>query len=263
MQLEYIDFLKNEFEARKKANLSYSLRSFARDLDLSPSRLCEVLSSKSGLSEKTAQKVASKIKLSSSETKLFVELVNKKHGRSQRTRQNAKEYIESQYKKSNISLDGFKVISDWYYFAMMSVMELDDYDGTASWIATRLGLDLNLVKEALETLGRLDYVEEKRGNFLLLKTNLTTTHDVKSLALRKYHKQLIHKAMESLDVVPVELRDITSMSMTFEKSKMKEAKELIKEFRRSFCQRMESGKREEVYSLNIQFIPLTNLGEIK
>lgn len=261
MTFDYLDILRKEFDARKSGNQSYSLRAFARDLELSPSRLSEVLSNKSGLSEKTAQKVAQKIRLSPSETKLFVELVNKKHARSSKARQNANEYLESNFNKNSISLDGFKVISDWYYFAILSVMELDEFDGTFKWISQRLGLDLEMTISALHTLYKLDYIGECDGKYQLLKSNLTTTHDIQSYALRNYHKQNLQKSMEALDTVDVELRDITSMTMTFERSRMKEAKEMLKNFRRLFCQRMEEGKKEEVYSLNIQFVPLTARGE--
>ena len=261
MTFDYLDILKKEFDARKRANKSYSLRAFARDLELSPSRLSEVLSNKSGLSEQSAERIARKIKLSPSEAKLFIELVNKKHGRSSKTRQEAEEYIESNSNKNSISLDGFKVMSDWYYFAILSVMELDECNGTVSWIAKRLGLDGEVTGSALKTLMSLDYIGEENGKYFLLKNNLTTTHDVKSYALRNYHKQNIQRGIEALDTVDVELRDITSMTMTFEKSKMKEAKEMLKNFRRMFCQKMEEGKKEEVYSLNIQFVPLTVRGE--
>lgn len=261
MTFDYLDILKKEFDARKRVNQSYSLRAFARDLELSPSRLSEVLSNKSGLSEKSAQKVAKKIRLSPSETKLFIELVNKKHARSSKARQSANDYLEGQSKKNNISLDGFKVISDWYYFAILSVMELEEFNGTSHWISQRLGLDLDVTTSALETLLSLDYISEKDGEYHLMKNNLTTTHDIKSYALRNYHKQNLQRSIESLDTVDVELRDITSMTMTFERSRMKEAKEMLKDFRRMFCQKMEEGKKEEVYSLNIQFVPLTIRGE--
>ncbi len=261
MTFDYLDILKKEFDSRKRINQNYSLRAFARDLELSPSRLSEVLSNKSGLSEKTAEKVAKKIRLSPSETKLFVELVNKKHARSSKARQNAHDYLESNFNKNSISLDGFRVISDWYYFAILSVMELDECNGKAEWIAKRMGLDIEITLSALKTLHSLDYVSEADSAYHLLKNNLTTTHDIKSYALRNYHKQNLQRSMESLDTVDVELRDITSMTMTFERSRMKEAKEMLKDFRRMFCQKMEDGKKEEVYSLNIQFVPLTQRGE--
>ena len=261
MTFDYLDILRKEFDARKRINQNYSLRAFARDLELSPSRLSEVLSNKSGLSEKSAEKVAKKIRLSPTEEKLFIELVNKKHGRSSKTRKDAQEYLESNSNKNSISLDGFKVISDWYYFAILSVMELEEFDGSSSWIAKRLGLDIEVTSSALETLHTLDYIDETNGQYRLMKNNLTTTHDIKSFALRNYHKQNLQRSMESLDTVDVELRDITSMTMTFERSRMKEAKEMLKNFRRMFCQKMEEGKKEEVYSLNIQFVPLTGRGE--
>ena len=66
-----------------------------------------------------------------------------------------------------------------------------------------------------------------------------------------------YQAIDSIDNVEMELRDITSMTMTFQMSKMNEAKSLIRDFRRSFTELMEEGKKEEVYNLNIQLVPIT------
>lgn len=57
-ELNYRFFLKRELNARKARNAAYSLRSFARDLEMPSSKLSEVLNSKCGLSQKSAEKLA-------------------------------------------------------------------------------------------------------------------------------------------------------------------------------------------------------------
>ena len=57
------EFLGAEFSKRKLRNETYSLRAFARDLGVSASRLSEILSGKLGISEKTAETIASKLRL--------------------------------------------------------------------------------------------------------------------------------------------------------------------------------------------------------
>ena len=52
----------------------------------------------------------------------------------------------------SLSLDGFKIISEWYYFAILSVMELDNYNGATDCISEALSLGLDLVEGCLRRL---------------------------------------------------------------------------------------------------------------
>ncbi len=62
MAVKALNLLKKELDSRKSRNPNYSLRSFARSLDISPSRLSEILSGQR-MSMKTANKIATKLKL--------------------------------------------------------------------------------------------------------------------------------------------------------------------------------------------------------
>ena len=70
------------------------------------------------------------------------------------------------------------------------------------------------------------------------------------------------KAKEQIDHIDLELRDVTSMTMPIDKNKIKQAKEMIFDFRRKLTNYLESGEKDEVYSLNIQLIPLTEPREL-
>lgn len=53
--------------------------------------------------------------------------------------------------------------------------------------------------------------------------------------------------------------------MTLDPADIPLAKKLLREFVGKFCNRLEQGRKKEVYRLNLQFIPLTEVkeGEIK
>ena len=59
--------LREKFAERLLRNRRYTLRAYARDLALSPSKVSEMLSGKQGISLKTARRVADKLRLSESE----------------------------------------------------------------------------------------------------------------------------------------------------------------------------------------------------
>lgn len=257
--LTYRTILADEMNFRMKENSSYSLRAFARDIGISPSQLSDIFKGKTGLSSKKALSIAQGLGLSKNETDLFKALVEVEHGRSAKIIQSAKEFISSvehNSKYKGLSLDGFKLISDWEYFAILSAMELDDYDGTIDFLKEKLCLEQSVVEDCIKRLLKLDLIDLKNGKFIATGEMFTTSHDIASTALKRFHKQHIAKSLNAIDNIPVELRDITTMTIAIDIEKLQEAKELIKKFRRDLCNFLEKDKKNSVYNLNIQLIPL-------
>ena len=94
MAHDYRNILKAELEARCRHNPCYSLRAFARDLKIAPSRLSEILNNKQGLSQDFAMKIATLIGLSADDHALFCDSVAAFHARSRRQRQLARARLQ-------------------------------------------------------------------------------------------------------------------------------------------------------------------------
>ena len=259
--LNYTDFLKVEFEQRRLGNSSYSLRAFARDLEFSPSRLSEVLNDRGKISSRSAFKIAEKLNLSIKEKEIFISLVDLKNSSAKKAKFKAQKYLDELKENNSMSLspEAFSFVSEWYYFAIISTLELDNCNGTPDWISGRLDISMEIVMKALETLSTLGIVIKENNLWKLVDgyQGCQTTNEVTSIPLRKSHKQSLYQAIESIDKHEVSERDITSITMSIDKNKIPQAKKLIKEFRTSLCEFMESGKKNEVYNLNIQLVPVT------
>lgn len=109
MKLDYREVLKNELVQRQERNSLYSLRSFARDLGISPSRLSEIFNHKQGISLSWAKKISEKINLSTEDAELFCLLVTKEHGKSEQARSVAEEKIKQFMEKLNPFIKIYKV----------------------------------------------------------------------------------------------------------------------------------------------------------
>lgn len=72
---DYRTYILSAYEEKKKSNVRFSLRAFARFLDLSPSTLSEIINRHHTLSTRSAKKVLEKIKLGSEDSTLFMKLV--------------------------------------------------------------------------------------------------------------------------------------------------------------------------------------------
>jgi len=259
----YRDILNQEFDSRKNLNKMYSLRAYARDLEIPASNLCCILSGKRGMSVEKSYEVACKLGLKGNEKDLFITLVEKEHARRKVERLRAEKLLQTSLKYNQIDNFSFDLISNWYYFAILAAMDLHHYDGSQLFLSEHLSLDKEIVKEALATLLKIKLIIKEDGHYKLQAFNLRTDTDFPSMALRNSHKQSLKQAIDSIDEFEVEDRDITSMTMAIDKRKIAEAKKRITKFRRELCEFLESGEKNAVYNLNIQLHPLTNKDQLR
>lgn len=87
--MDFRDILKEEHRKRASKNPSYSLRAFARDLDMFPTRLIAVIKGRYGLSPDAALKIADRLSFNVEQKNEFYNLVKLNHGRSKKQREEA------------------------------------------------------------------------------------------------------------------------------------------------------------------------------
>jgi uncharacterized protein (TIGR02147 family) len=258
---DYRQLLRDTLIERCNSNPRYSLRAFARDLKLSPARLSEILHGKKGLSRGAAAEVAGRLGLQSAETERFCNLVDSAHARSPVARKLAKERLTAELQNStalNLQMDTFRIVSDWYHFAITQLMQLKDFKSDENWIAQRLGIDSLTVKAALERMERLQMIEKVRGRYRPVNDFIHSPDGVPSEALRKFQKQFLEKAIQALSVQSVDERDFTTLVMPIDTDKIPLAKKRIRKFRQDLCDELSEGKNlDQVYALSVQFYRLS------
>lgn len=256
---DYRDFLKDSLEMRIQKNARYSLRAFARDLDIAPQILSSVFKNKKGVSTSVAVKISQRLSLSEQETSYFCDLVELAHARSEASRKIAALRL-TRYKKEiqfqMIQEDSFKVITDWYHYALLELTFVEGFKSDINWIAKKLNISTHEARQAIERLHRLGLLEEKNGKFKKAEAHLTTTHDVPSEAIQKFNRQILSKAADALTFQSVSERDFTTMTMAIDVKKIPEAKKRIRAFRHELTEFLETGKREEIYCLSMQLFKL-------
>lgn len=262
----YLYFLKNEFEGRKLKNPTYSLRAYARDLGISAPKLSEILRGKCGLSEESAKNLASKLKLTKQEEKIFINHVNAKHARSKKTRQLAEEALlalRANNSFDTLALDAFKIISDWQHFAILELTELSEFSPNIAWIARRLGLSKETIKESIDRLFDTGLLAEKKGTWYQTEEILATPSGIPSSEIKKHHLQILSKASDALINCPINERDFSSTTLAVSESQLLEIQQEIKDFRRKLASKInQTNIKDRVYCLSIQFFPV-DIKEIK
>lgn len=125
-------FLLDELMRRQKRNPSYSQRALARDLNILPSRLSEMMSGKVGISFSNANKIADNLALPEDEKAMFLDLVQSEFGRSAAIRQASSERLRDRLQEAYaFKQEEFNVISDWYHAAILELVDLKDFEATA------------------------------------------------------------------------------------------------------------------------------------
>jgi uncharacterized protein (TIGR02147 family) len=257
----YRDYLRREFDARSRANERYSLSIFARDLGLAPSRLSEILSDKQGISREVAARIAALIKLKQDDAEYFCDLVEVEHARSAEKRKLAKVRLEERELDSTywtLQNDAFHLIADWYHFAILQLVEMKSFNRNSRWIALTLGISRGEAEAAVARLVRLGVLVENKTRLNRSKDFVATTDGVPSSAIRKFHRQVLEKAIVALDKQSIEQRNYSSNFVTISKTDLPRAKDMMKRFRRRFVSELSANdEKDGVYCLSMQFFELT------
>ncbi|MGZ3796604.1 MAG: helix-turn-helix domain-containing protein, partial [Pseudobdellovibrionaceae bacterium] len=74
MKQDIQSILKSELRTRQKSNSSYSLRAFARDIQLSPGYLSDLMKGKKKVSVDTAMKISKALSWSWRDTQVFLQM---------------------------------------------------------------------------------------------------------------------------------------------------------------------------------------------
>ncbi|RZA03387.1 MAG: TIGR02147 family protein, partial [Proteobacteria bacterium] len=163
----------------------------------------------------------------------------------------------AQAKELRLQADQFHLIADWHCFAILSLLETAGAKSKPAWIAQRLGISAAAAEGAMERMARLGLLEEGKTGYRLTGQSFTTSDEIASSAIKKNHSQLLELAKASLERDPLEMRDLLSTTLAIDPAKLPEAKALMGDFREKLSNFLRSGKKQEVYSLQLQLILLS------
>ena len=242
------DYLTEDFKHRKEMNPSFSLRSYARWLEISPAQLSQVLSRKRVMGAKGLKKVVVKLKLSPAEEKTLYSQIGIQKMLKGRLHQQ---------EKVNLEEDKFRIISDWYHFAILALSRIEKMPSSISKLSKWLEVPASKVKEALERLERLSIIEQT-PYLKQTSKDLEVVSSVPSPAIQKYHKQNMLKAIDALENTHLSKREFQSIYINLKKDQVKELKSLIDDFLENAQTQENNQNDSDVYALNVQLFPLTN-----
>ncbi len=253
-------YLRDEYDQRHKRNPSYSWRSFARDLKLSPSMLSEFLKGRYGLSKSKATLIAQTIKLDMINTEHFIDLLEAGFHRLPTQRELARIRSEERLQKTgtSISSDALKSIMDWTYFAMMEIVGLEKGQEakTENWTTPFRPL-ANRAKAALEALKEMNLVKEVDG---ILKPSEEVTiagEQMPEENTRALHSQVMDLAQMALQDMTVDSRESLSVFASIHQEDFADLrKELNDSYLRILNKYANRPQADSVFCFSLQAFPV-------
>lgn len=248
-QAEIRRILASELKRRTDANPRYSMRSFAKYLDVSPSYLLRLLRGNHRLSEKTLEKVLNKLNLEGTDA------VRLRGGLGKLSRARA----SIQY--ADLDAEKLKAIGHWHHLAILALLDLKDFEGHPAWIATRLNISAQDASDAFERLKALRFIERSPSGKWIQTTgphHSTTGIPGTSEALRNLQREILELSKNALERTPIARRSHSGLTVAFDSRQIDDVKSHIDKLRKTLHLRIRkcSKKPDSVYQLSISFFPL-------
>ena len=213
-------YLREELHLRQSRRPQYSMRAFARDLEMSPSFLCEFLAGRQGLSKERVLWVSRKLNLSTEQCEHFWDLVEAKFGRTTEAKKAAEFRVLQKTKNENnhLSLERSNVIADWYHFPLIEIIGLGRTTYSHKELAEILELKESDVEAAIGRMRSVGLIEEEFTEFgtakYKVKSEYTMTGDEgASRAIQIAHQQFLNKQALFAETKPLEERE--NLDVTF------------------------------------------------
>ena len=258
---ELSSFLKNQLHKKQLKNPAYSLRSFARDLDVASSSLSDLMNSKAKGSKASLDKIFSNLKVSAFE-ETYLRLI---HAAQYAIDESSKNEAIKEAQKIKDLLDiellteeQFLEVTSWITLAVIELLPIPPFNKSPFLMAEQLGIDQNQVQESLDSLIK---------NNLIYKSNegLFCTHPNAQIFLskmpnqvaKKLHEEIMKINMDTLWTTPPESRVNISTLLMIDEENIPQIQEEIQNFLIELINRQsKKPQKNKLYSLSLHLNPI-------
>lgn len=257
-------YVREELQLRQRRRPQYSLRAFARDLEMSPSSLCEFLANRQGFSRARALWIAKKLALTADQTEHFCDLLQSQFGHSERDKKAAafRAMDRARSSQSQLALENFRLIADWYHFVLLEILSLNQGPKSLPEISTLIDVSVAELENAVERLVTLGFLRvEGQGDariFTVLNEVTTVGEEVSDRAVQISHQQTLRMHADAVDRKSFADRENLTVAFSIRQNQWlemrKEAKRAVLDVISRFAN--EPGPKDQTVSFTMQMINL-------
>lgn len=262
--LDYRAFLGDYYLAKKQVR-GFSYRSFSRRAGLSsPNYLKLVIEGQRNLSAEMAGRFAEACGLEEDAARYFVHLVafNQATGVGERSKHYAKLTGFRRYRQAHkLDIAHAAYYASWYMPAIRELAASAEFQEDPAWIAQQLIPAITPLQaaRAIDTLMELGLlVRGEEGRLVQADALVSTGPETRGVHIGAFHRAMTERAMESIDLVPAQDRDISSLTLCLSRGGLAAFKERIQRIRRELLELSALEENpEQVIQINFQLFPLS------
>lgn len=271
--LEYTSYRQYiaDYYAERKAKSAFSWQEFASLAGFSSSIFLKYVSEgRYNLGEATAERVAAAMNLADYECDFFVELVKFDHAKTDAEKKAAYGKmisIAEAHKAKVLEGDSFRFFSDWKNPVIRELAPaMPGAKPLALAHACREKITAAEVSETLNFLVKAGLLQkDDAGNYTQTEKSVTTgPMEVTPVAVRGMHRQMGEQALSAIEGVSQDERHFSGVTLGVTHDAYNEIVQEIAECRkRVIAIATRDSAADEVYRLNMQLFPLTNIKGLK
>lgn len=261
---DYRAFLALVYAEAKARDASYSYIKLSQDLGVGSTNAHSVINGRRPLTMKAAEKMCDALHLTGVQKRYFLTLVQQERARSIADRDEVFDQrmaLRQKVMPSELESRQLAFFEHWYHAAILEILRLDSAQDSVEWLVAHIRPEVPKarVRESLTLLKDLGYVQYDKGRKRLFPTDatITTGNEVLGLALTSFHRQMLKIALEAVETVPREERDISAVTLSVSPALRDQFKDEIIALRKRFLKlSAEETGASEVMQVNFQMFPL-------
>ncbi|WP_415061502.1 TIGR02147 family protein [Bdellovibrio sp.] len=245
-------FLNNEFKKRKHKNARFSLRSFARLLEIDATTLGRILKGQGLPSRESVERFAAKLRLNSDEQRELLDAF-------QASKEEQKK--EQKSKSFNPIDDGiFENFFEWYYPIILESLRAHATSQNLPEFLNKNHVSQQALDQAIQQLLHLKLIKMNADNELTKVGFGSTTIKIPTTSEKRkeIQKKYLELAMNAIDEVPFSQRENTTLTVALNKDDLCKISQIMQAARTRIGRLSEKrkDKGDTVYNITMAIYPV-------
>jgi uncharacterized protein (TIGR02147 family) len=270
--MDYRKYLAGYYEEKKAETPSFSYHNFARKAGFtSKSAILNVIKGRKNLSKASSLQVAEAMGLGKREAAYFDALVAFNQAKNFKERDFLFEQLSGVKPKSasaseakRLQQDQFEFYAKWHHAVIRSLIDVVAFRGDYKKLAASVypAITAKQARASVKLLVRLGLVEKaKDGVFRVTGKVLTTGPEVASVAVQRFHLDMMQLAADSLKRLAANERNISGLTFGISRDSYAKILNAILECQNTIIDIAEKdNKADGVYHLNFHLFPVSKRG---
>lgn len=268
---DYRDFIKEYYQEHKKRNSLYSFSTLGKMLGLDSSHAYYVVQKKRNLPVRAVPAAKKMLGLEGRAAAYFDLLIVASRSKSEKTKNEIlqKAFQLRDVKRHLLEDNEIKYLSEWWTVVVRALIEVKHGNINVAEIANSLipPITEEQAQTSLDILKSLGFIKPITDKLVKLSDpHITIQGAEKAEAIRSFQSKVMQFAIRSLNEIPPDERDVSTITMAVDSKGFDDIRNMIKEFRKELQIRVDKcGVPDRVMQLNLALFPVAHnkKGKIK